>query len=124
MGQAVTTVTRYHEPGKREQLAGRIMRAVGRAADPATCFPPPDPAVAAKASEAMKEVKGMTKTDALIVAQAMMDPESQKLVTTDDLILDSQWLEEEEREMRGRGERSKCLRFSEDVGRKDTSRRS
>ena len=124
VGEAVTTVMRDFEPSEWEQLVGRIMRELGNMSDPATCFPPPDPAVAAKASEAMREVKGMTKTDALIVAQVMMDPESQKLITTDNSILYSQWLEEEEREMRGRGERSKCLRFSEDLSRKDTRRRS
>ena len=124
VGEAVTTVMRDFEPSDWEQLVGRIMRELGNVADPATCFPPLDPTVAAKASEAMREVGNLTKTDALIVAQAMLDPESQKLVTTDELILDSEWLEKEERQMRGRGERSKHLRFSEDLSRKDTNRRS
>ena len=124
VGEAVTTVMRDFEPSEWEQLVGRIMRELGNVSDPATCFPPPDPEVAAKARESMNKVKGMTKTDALIVAQAMMDPESQKLVTTDELILDSEWLEKEERQMRGRGERSKRLRFSRDASRKDPDRRS
>ena len=124
VGEAVTTVMRDFETSEWEQLVGRIMREVANVADPATCFPPPDPAVAAKASEAMREVKGMTKTDALIVAQALMDPKSQKLLTTDDLFLDSRWLEVEEARMRNSGERSMRLRFSKDLSRKDTNRRS
>ena len=124
VGEAVTTVMRDFESSEWAELVGRIMREVANVADPATCFPPSDPEVAAKASEAMREVKGMTKTDALIVAQALMDPESQKLLTTDDLILDSRWLEVEEARMRNSGERSKRLRFSEDLSRKDTNRRS
>ena len=74
-GEAVTTVMRDFESSEWAELVGRIMREVANVADPATCFPPPDPTVAAKASEVMREVKGMTKTDALIVAQALMDPE-------------------------------------------------
>ena len=115
MGEAVTTVMRDYEPAEWEALVGRIMREVGNVADPATCFPPPDPAVAAKAQEAMREVKGMTKTDALIAAQALMDPESQKLATADNLLSDSSWLEDEEARMRRNGERSVRLRFGEDA---------
>ena len=100
------------------------MREVASVAGPAACFPPPDPTVAAKASEAARGVKGMTKADALIVAQALMDPESQKLLTTGNLILDSRWLEVEEARMRNGGERSERLRFSEYLSRKYTNRRS
>ena len=124
VGEAVTTVMGDFESGEWAELVGRIMREVANAAGPATCFPPPDPTVAAKASEAAREVKGMTKTDALIVAQALMDPESQKLLTTGNLILDSRWLEVEEARMRNGGERSERLRFSEDLSRKYTNRRS
>ena len=111
VGEAVTTVMRDFETSEWEQLVGRIMRELGNVADPATCFPPLDPTVAAKASEAMREVKGMTKTDALIVAQALMDPESQKLVTTDKRIQKAKWLVDEEARMRKDGERSQHLKF-------------
>ena len=53
MGKAVTAVTRNREPDEREQLAGRIMRELGSVADPATCFPPLDPTVDARALAAM-----------------------------------------------------------------------
>ena len=111
VGEAVTTVMRDYDTADWERQAGRIMREVGSVADPATCFPPPDPSVAEKAREAMRAVGGMTKTDALIAAQAMMDPESQKLITADGLILGSAWLADEEARMRGSGERSGRLRF-------------
>ena len=111
VGEAVTTVMRDFETSEWEQLVGRIMRELVNVADPATCFPPLDPTVAAKASEAMREVKGMTKTDALIVAQALMDPESQKLVTTDKRIQKAKWLVDEEARMRKDGERSQHLKF-------------
>ena len=117
VGEAVTTVMRDFETSEWEQLVGRIMRELGNVADPATCFPPPDPTVAAKASEAMREVGNLTKTDALIVAQAMLDPDSQKLITTDKLILKARWFAKEEKRMRNSGERSEHLRFSEDVQR-------
>ena len=115
MGEAVTTVMRDYEPDDWEALVGRIMGEVNKVADPATCFPPPDPAVAAKAQEAMRKVKGMTKTDALIAAQALMDPESQKLATTDRQLQSAEWLAKEEIDMRKSGERSKRLKFDEDV---------
>ena len=104
---------RDFDPAEWEHLVGRIMREVSNVADPATCFPPPDPAVAAKASEAMREVEGMTKTDALIVAQALMDPESQKLITTDKRIQKAKWLVDEEARMRKGSERSQHLKFEE-----------
>ena len=75
VGEAVTTVMRDFETSEWEQMVGRIMRELGNVADPATCFPPLDPTVAAKASEAMRKVRNLTKTDTLIAAQAMMDPE-------------------------------------------------
>ena len=115
VGEAVTTVMRDFETSEWEQLVGRIMRELGNVADPATCFPPLDPTVAAKAQEAMRGVKGMTKTDALIVAQALMDPESQKLVTTDKRIQGSYWLVDEEARMRKSGERSRHLKFEKDA---------
>ena len=115
MGEAVTTVMRDYEPDDWEALVGRIMREVNKVADPATCFPPPDPAVAAKAQEAIRKVKGMTKTDALIAAQALMDPESQKLATTDKQLQSAEWLVKEEINMRKGGERSKHLKFDKDV---------
>ena len=117
VGEAVTTVMRDFETSEWEQLVGRIMRELGNVADPATCFPPLDPTVAAKASEAMREVGNLTKTDALIVAQAMLDPDSQELITTDKLILKARWFAKEEKRMRNSGERSEHLRFSEDVQR-------
>ena len=104
---------RDFETSEWEQLVGSIMREVGKVADPATCFPPPDPTVAAKASEAMREVGNLTKTDALIVAQALMDPESQRLVTTDKRIQKAKWLVDEEARMRKSGERSRHLKFEE-----------
>ena len=106
---------RDFETSEWEQLVGRIMRELVNVADPATCFPPLDPTVAAKAQEAMRGVKGMTKTDALIVAQALMDPESQKLVTTDKRIQGSYWLVDEEARMRKSGERSRHLKFEKDA---------
>ena len=112
MGEAVTTVMRDYEPADWEALVGRIMGEVAKVADPATCFPPPDPTVAAKAQEVMREIKGMTKTDAFIVAQALLDPESQRLVTTDRLILKARWLVKEEARMRRSGERSRRLMFT------------
>ena len=59
----------------------------------------------------MAHVKGMTRTDALLAAQALLDPVSQKLVTRDSLLTNSAWLEEEERRMRRDGKRSVRLNF-------------
>ena len=115
MGEAVTTVMRDYEAADWEALVGRIMGEVGKVADPATCFPPPDPPVAAKAQEAMRKVKGMTKTDALIAAQALMDPESQRLATADKQLQSAEWLVKEEINMRKSGERSKRLKFDKDA---------
>lgn len=74
MGKAVTTVTRNREPGKREQLAGRMMRELGNVADLATCFPPLGPTVDARALAAMGGQEP-DKGRRLIAAQAMTHPD-------------------------------------------------
>ena len=74
MGKAVTAVTRNREPDEREQLAGRIMRELGNVADPATCFPPLDPTVAARALAAMGGQEP-DKGRRLYALQAMTHPD-------------------------------------------------
>ena len=54
---------------------------------------------------------GLANTDALPVAQALLDPESQKFVTKDSLLAGSDSLARLEREMREDGERSRRLKF-------------
>ena len=115
IGEAVATIMRDFDPGDWEMVIGKVVRTIGSVADPATCFPPPEPAVAEVAGQMMARVKGLTKTDALVAAQALMDPVSQKLVTKDNLLISSVWLIEEEQRMRRDGERLKHLRFEDNV---------
>ena len=115
VGEAVTTVMRDHDAAEWEELVGRIMRAIGRVADPATCFPPPEPAAAELAGRMMAGDRKMTKTDAFVAAQSLLDPESQKVVTKDDILRNSAWVAEEERRMRRDGKRTMRLKFDDHV---------
>ena len=90
MGKAITAVTRYHAPGKREQPAGRIMRVAGRAAGPAARLSPPDPAAAARSLAAMGG-REPDKGRRLIAADNDAS-RLQGLATTDRLILGPPWL--------------------------------
>lgn len=53
--------------------------------------------------------------DALIAAQALNDPYSERLITTDTIILESKYLVEIERELRNQGKRNTRLKFTDHV---------
>ena len=115
VGEAVTTVTRDYDRAEWEETVGKIMQAIGMVADPATCFPPPEPATAELAGRLTARDRKMTKTDAFVAAQALLDTESQKVVTGDGVLRRSAQLAEEEERMRRDGERSKRLEFGDHV---------
>ena len=91
------------------------MRAAADVADPAMCLPPLDTAVAERAGWLMSNIKRLTDTDALFAAQALQDPESQKVLTNDTILTGSDELREMSREMKENGERSWDLKFSDKV---------
>ena len=115
MGEAAATVMRDFDEGEWKEVYGRIMEMVGRVADPSTCLPPPGPEEAEAARRILGKIPRLGMTDALIVAQALLDPKSQKMVTVDTLITTSHWLAEEERRMRQDGRRTEHLRFERRV---------
>ena len=111
IGEAVATVMRDYGPDEWEGAVGRIMQAVADVADPATCLPPLDTAVAERARRLMSNIKRLTDTDALFAAQALQDPESQKVLTKDRLLTGSGQIAEMAREMKENGERLWDLKF-------------
>ena len=115
IGEAVATVMRDYGPDEWEGAVGRIMQAVADVADPATCLPPLDTAVAERARRLMSNIKRLTDTDALFAAQALQDPESQKVLTNDTILTGSGELKRLSREMKENGERSWDLKFSDKV---------
>ena len=115
VGEAVTTVMRDYPPSEWRDKIGMILDAFAEVADPATCFPPPDPAAGDLARRLMARDSRLTKTDAFVAAQALLDPESQKVVTADSVLKRSAALAEVELQMRRDGERSEQLKFGDDV---------
>ena len=115
VGEAVTTVMRDYDPHEWRDMAGRIMDAIGGVADPATCFPPPSPAAGELAGRLTALDRRITNTDAFLAAQALLDRESQKVVTADRTLANSARLDEVERRMRRDGERLWRLKFDDNV---------
>ena len=115
IGEAVATVMRDFDPDEWEEVVGRIMQAIASVADPATCLPPLDTAVAKSARRLKTSIKRMTDTDALFAAQALHDPESQKVLTRDTLLTSSGELKKVAREMKENGERVWNLEFDDKV---------
>ena len=111
IGEAVTTAMRDYGPGLWEDPVRKMLRAVERVADPGTCFPPPDPETAELAGQIMVHVGGMTKMDAFVAAQALLDPMSQKLITDDAILKSAAWLIELERQMMRDGKRIMTLKI-------------
>lgn len=111
IGEAVATIMRDFDEGEWEGAVGKIMRAVARVADPSTCLPPPSPEALKMAGLILDKIPRLGASDALIVAQTLLDGESQKLITKDGLITGSGWLAELELEMRKDGKRTVRLKF-------------
>ena len=115
VGEAVTTVMRDFDPSEWRDKVGLIMETLARVADPATCFPPPDPAAGRRAERLMARDSRLTKTDALLAAQALMDRESRKVVTANGILRSSELIFEEDQSMIDDGERSWHLEFGDRV---------
>ena len=115
VGEAVTTTMRDFGPGAWEEPVCRMLQAVERVADPATCFPPPDPDAGELARQMMANVRGMTQADSFVGAHAMRDPLSQKLITNDATLLNAAWFTEREWTMRRDGERVMRLKFDNKI---------
>ena len=111
IGEMVTTAMRDYGPGAWEEPVCKMLRVAEGVADPGTCFPPLDPETANLAAEIMANVEGMTRTDAFVAAQALLDPMSQKLITDDTVLKGAAWLIDRERQMRRDGKRIKKLKI-------------
>ena len=111
VGEAVTTAMRDFEPGGWEEPICRMLRAIEKVSDPATCFPPPDPDTCEMAKQMMANVRGMTQADSFVAAHAVRDPLSQKLITDDAILTNTPWLAELEWTSRRDGERIMHLKF-------------
>ena len=115
VGEAVATAMGDFGPGAWEEPVCRMLQAVERAADSATCFPPPDPDTAELARQMMANVRGMTQADSFVGAHAMRDPLSQKPVTNDAILMNAAWLTEREWTMRRDGKRRMRLKFDNKI---------
>ena len=115
IGEAVATVMRDYDPDEWEEVVGRMMRAIADVADPATCLPPLDTAVVERADQLKARIVGLADTDALLAAQALNDPQAQKVVTRDHLLSTSNILKAVVREMIENGEREFSLKFGDKV---------
>ena len=113
IGEAVATVMRDYDPDEWEEVVGRMMQAIADVADPATCLPPLDTAVVELADQLKARIVGLADTDALLAAQALSDPQAQKVLTRDKLLGGSDILKAVVREMIENGEREYTLKFDD-----------
>ena len=115
IGEAVATVMRDYDPDEWEEVVGRMMQAIASVADPATCLPPLDTAVVDRADQLKARIVGLADTDALLAAQALNDPQAQKVLTRDKLLVSSNILKAVSREMRENGEREFVLKCDDNA---------
>ena len=113
IGEAVATIMRDYDPDEWEEVVGRMMEAIASVADPATCLPPLDTAVVDRADQLKSRIMGLTDTDALLAAQALNDPQAQKVITRDSLLGSSPILKAIDLEMQENGEREFALKFDD-----------
>ena len=111
IGEAVATIMRDFVEGEWVGAVGRIMRAVAGVANPSTSLPPPGPEELEMAGRILDKIPRLGASDALIMAQTLLDDESQKLITRDALITGLGWLAELEQGMRKDGGRSERHKF-------------
>ena len=75
------------------------------------CLPPPTVKSLQYARELKEGDNNLRETDLLIVAQALADPDSQRLLTPDKDLLDSRIIKEKEKQLRFSGERNVLLKI-------------
>ena len=79
--------------------------------DSRTCLPSPTILSLQYAQEMKNEDSNLRETDLLIVSQALVDPESQRLLTADRDLLDSMVITNKEQELRDSGNRNQVLKI-------------
>jgi len=101
LGETVSTIMRdFSDPNDIHNKLAKLYDSIRPILNPRTCLPPPTKE-AYKIAEELKNADGnLRDTDLLIVAQALIDPESERLLTPDKDLLDSEVIREKEKEMR------------------------
>lgn len=113
LGEAFGTIMRdYDNPNEVRSILNKLYDHLRRMMDtPGSCIPPVTVDIMEKAKELKKADSYLGDTDIIIVAQALLDRTSQRLLTADTKLTSSTVIKEEERKMRQNDQRDLELRI-------------
>ena len=108
LGEAAAVVLRGG-PDADRMLLGMLRLLADSRIDPGTCMPPLSPRALETARELAGAVPGLDTTDAVITAQAIVDPNSAFLITRDRMLVKNPAIESYEETARKHGLRNTRL---------------
>ena len=116
LGEAVSVIVRdYPDPGDACGRLSKMYDAVTSVLDPQSCLPPPTMEALKYVQEMKQNDRRLDVTDMLIAAQALADPESQILLTRDNILQHSWAIRDMEKRLRDEGERAERLRIVDGI---------
>lgn len=112
LGEALATIIRdYPDPNDAHATIKRLYDRIVQIHVPDRGFPPISVKILGEA-ELLKDGDGhLGDTDAIIAAQALLDPDSQRLLTADRKMLESEAIRGEEERLRNSGDRRAKLKI-------------
>ena len=112
IGETISTVFRdYDDPNDAHNILTKLYDDIMPILDASSCMPPLTMDVYQKANELKNADSHLKDTDIIITAQALLDPNSERLLTNDRDLVNSRVIKEEEERMRQAGLRNVLLKI-------------
>ena len=112
LGELVSVTMRdFNEPAELANKLGKLYEHISDVLDVSICLPPPNKKSIEIAIELKTGDNNLDMTDLLIVAQALADKDSQRFLTRDKKLLDSEIIKKKEEELRNNNERNQKLKI-------------
>ena len=99
------------DPSEIHNKLGKLYENIHKILDVSICMPPPNKKSIEIAMELKNRDSNLDMTDLLILSQALIDRESQRFLTTDKKLLDSDVIKQKEEELRDSNDRVKRLKI-------------
>jgi len=112
IGETVSVLMRdFPDPSEAKNRLVKLYDSIKKILDPSSCLPPISMLILEKARELKSGDGNLKDTDAIIVSHTLLDPNSQRLLTADTDLLNSEFIKQMENEMRASRIRRKRLKI-------------
>lgn len=119
LGEAFSTILRdYGNDGDILDMLNELCKYLKETVDVETCLQSLTVKTLEKARMLMDNDEFLKDTDAIIMAQVLLDPKSQRLLTHDSVLMKSRTIKDEEKRMRASGQRELELRVVDGISKR------